>query len=348
MVGGAGKGGILVRKGQELTSEAVEERLGTGAVIQELSLRTDRLHFRKISGEGPAEGWISTKLKDKALVVRKNSTPVLVCFYSGGMTAAQGFSHLKDLLDSAKDSGLETLVLDHATEEPYKTCKDWPSYLEALQQQVERPELRSRPLILFAHSHGSLAAYGLAKRLGKRVLKFFVAARRPPSMPLLDEVWGVSKGADIQSLDEAALLEGLVGAWRNRMLESMRGSSLPPVAKKILATVREQYASPCAPGGSSELDIFKGADAAIAAPILAFACSQEKEKGETASKMEGWRSLTSSSFEMKVVEADHMDCLASDDKKTSELVQLLMEDIKKLLQDMSRGKSPEKVLRKGG
>ena len=27
-------------------SEAVEERLGTGAVIQELSLRTDRLHFR--------------------------------------------------------------------------------------------------------------------------------------------------------------------------------------------------------------------------------------------------------------------------------------------------------------
>eukprot|EP00435_Cladocopium_sp_Y103_P068261 s691_g31.t1 len=216
-------------------------------------------------------------------------------------------------------------------------CKDWKSYIEALQQQVETPELRSRPLILFAHSHGCLQAYGLARQLGKRVLKFFLAARRPPTMPLLDEVWGVSKGSDIQSMDETALLEGLVGAWRNRMLESVRGSSLPPVAKKILSTVREQYASPCTPGGSSELDVVVSGDAAVAAPIVAFACSQEKEKGETATKMEGWRSLTSSSFELKVVEADHMDCLSSADGKNSELVNLLTEDIKKLLSDASAG-----------
>lgn len=335
VIGGAGKGGILVRKGLELTSESLEERLSTGAVIQEISLHGDRLHFRKVSGAGPSEGWISTKLKDKALAIRKNSTPVLVCFYSGGMKPAQGQAHLKDLLGAAKDAGLETLVLDHPTEEPYQKCKDWQSYIEALQQQVETPELRSRPLILFAHSHGCLQAYGLAKQLGKRVLKFFLAARRPPTMPLLDEVWGVSKGADIQSMDDTALLEGLVGAWRNGLLESVRGSSLPPVAKKILSTVREQYASPCTPGGSSELDVVVSGDAAVAAPIVAFACSQEKEKGETATKMEGWRSLTSSSFELKVVEADHMDCLSSADGKNSELVDLLTEDMKKLLSDAS-------------
>ncbi|CAL1169712.1 unnamed protein product [Cladocopium goreaui] len=271
----------------------------------------------------------------EALAIRKNSTPVLVCFYSGGMKPAQGQAHLKDLLAAAKDAGLETLVLDHPTEEPYQKCKDWQSYIEALQQQVETPELRSRPLILFAHSHGCLQAYGLAKQLGKRVLKFFLAARRPPTMPLLDEVWGVSKGADIQSMDDTALLEGLVGAWRNALLESVRGSSLPPVAKKILSTVREQYASPCSPGGSSELDVVVSGDAAVAAPIVAFACSQEKEKGETATKMEGWRSLTSSSFELKVVEADHMDCLSSADGKNSELVDLLAEDMKKLLSDAS-------------
>eukprot|EP00913_Durusdinium_trenchii_P035887 g33580.t1 len=36
VVGGAGKGGILVRKGVELTSEALDERLSTGAVLEEL------------------------------------------------------------------------------------------------------------------------------------------------------------------------------------------------------------------------------------------------------------------------------------------------------------------------
>ena len=54
---------------------------------------------------------------------------------------------------------------------------------------------------------------------------------------------------------------GLLGAWRNPLLESVRTGPLPephgciksrgsrpPVAKKILATVREQYATPCAPG----------------------------------------------------------------------------------------------------
>eukprot|EP00435_Cladocopium_sp_Y103_P065981 s691_g28.t1 len=46
VIGGAGKGGILVRKGVELTSESLEERLSTGAVIQEISLNGDRLHFR--------------------------------------------------------------------------------------------------------------------------------------------------------------------------------------------------------------------------------------------------------------------------------------------------------------
>ncbi|CAK9014438.1 unnamed protein product [Durusdinium trenchii] len=289
VVGGAGKGGILVRKGVELTSEALDERLSTGAVLEEVALRGDRLHFRRVSGSGPAEGWISTKLKDKVLVVRKDSRPVLVCFYSGGMSRAQGQAHLNVVLDAAKAAGLDTLVLDHATEEPYRSCKDWAEYLQALQQQVETPDLHSRPLILFAHSHGCLQAYGLARCLGCRVLKLYVAARRPPTMPLLDEVWGVSKTSDMKSIDEGKLLEGLVGAWRNRLLESASGmKTLPPAAKKILATVREQYASPCAPGGSLELDtVVGGAEAAIVAPIQAFACSQEREKGETATKMEG-------------------------------------------------------------
>ncbi|CAJ1445009.1 unnamed protein product [Effrenium voratum] len=230
----------------------------------------------KASGSGPDEGWISAKLKDKALAVRiEDLAPVLVCFYSGGMTSAQGRAHLRVFLEAARAAGLSTqLVLDHATEEPFRHCENWPRYLDALQREVEKPELRPRRVILFAHSHGCLQAYGLAQRLGSRVLKLYVAARRPPSLPLLDEVWGVPSGKDIQALDDTTLLEGMLGAWRNQLLEASRGPPLPPIATKILATVREQYASPCAPGGSCELEVLH-LQAKVAAPILALACSQE-------------------------------------------------------------------------
>eukprot|EP00443_Scrippsiella_acuminata_P084788 CAMPEP_0115545616 /NCGR_PEP_ID=MMETSP0271-20121206/92697_1 /TAXON_ID=71861 /ORGANISM="Scrippsiella trochoidea, Strain CCMP3099" /LENGTH=623 /DNA_ID=CAMNT_0002978971 /DNA_START=24 /DNA_END=1894 /DNA_ORIENTATION=+ len=67
IVGGADKGGILVRQGQELTSTALEERLSTGAHIEELRLAGSRLYYSLVSGAGPQKGWISTSLKDKVL-----------------------------------------------------------------------------------------------------------------------------------------------------------------------------------------------------------------------------------------------------------------------------------------
>lgn len=69
MVGGGDKGGVLVRQGKSLTSEQLPERLGTGAVVKELKLEGDRLHFELDSGSGPSSGWVSTRLKDKELLV---------------------------------------------------------------------------------------------------------------------------------------------------------------------------------------------------------------------------------------------------------------------------------------
>lgn len=75
VVGGADKGGILVRGGQSTTSEQLEARLATGALVEELELVGDRLHYQKVSGAGPETGWVSTVLKDKALLVHVTTTP---------------------------------------------------------------------------------------------------------------------------------------------------------------------------------------------------------------------------------------------------------------------------------
>ncbi|CAE8628817.1 unnamed protein product [Polarella glacialis] len=73
VIGGSDKGGILVRKGPAMTDPAEEERLSTGALVEELEAQGERLHFRLLEGTGPREGWVLVKLKGKDLVVRNGS-----------------------------------------------------------------------------------------------------------------------------------------------------------------------------------------------------------------------------------------------------------------------------------
>ena len=69
IVGGSG-GGILVRQGPELSAAKVPERLEQGATVEELHMLGERLHFRRLTGSGPDEGWIAVKIGTKALAVR--------------------------------------------------------------------------------------------------------------------------------------------------------------------------------------------------------------------------------------------------------------------------------------
>mmetsp|Transcript_848 Transcript_848/g.2311 ORF Transcript_848/g.2311 Transcript_848/m.2311 type:complete len:392 (+) Transcript_848:103-1278(+) len=69
VVGGADKGGILVREGQDLKSPATSDRLSTGAIVEELEKVGDRLHYKVTSGTGPETGWVSVKLSGKDLLV---------------------------------------------------------------------------------------------------------------------------------------------------------------------------------------------------------------------------------------------------------------------------------------
>lgn len=71
VVGGADKGGILVRQGKELTSEQASSRLSTGALILEKEMHGERMRYFRLSGSGPEVGWVSLKVKDKAMVKRR-------------------------------------------------------------------------------------------------------------------------------------------------------------------------------------------------------------------------------------------------------------------------------------
>jgi len=75
VVGGADKGGIIVREGKDLKSTQTADRLSTGALVKELAFEGERLQYERLTGSGPAVGWVSIKLKDKELVVRTDKTP---------------------------------------------------------------------------------------------------------------------------------------------------------------------------------------------------------------------------------------------------------------------------------
>jgi len=68
VVGGADKGGIVVRASRELTSEQLPQKLATASRVAQLARVGDRLHYRLVEGQGPEEGWVSVKLKDKELL----------------------------------------------------------------------------------------------------------------------------------------------------------------------------------------------------------------------------------------------------------------------------------------
>ncbi|CAK0839574.1 unnamed protein product [Prorocentrum cordatum] len=51
--------------------EQLPERLGLGAVVEEVEVVGERLHYRKLTGAGPEEGWVSLSLSGRELLVRQ-------------------------------------------------------------------------------------------------------------------------------------------------------------------------------------------------------------------------------------------------------------------------------------
>jgi len=314
VVGGEATGGIMVRVGKDLKSKEAPLRLATGALIRQVELVGERLSFERLSGAGPSTGWVSLKVKDKELVVKTDKEPppgpLIVCFYSGGMTAAQGKGQMRHFLQAAGKEGLkDSLVLDHVGEPGYEDCADFSDYVSRLAAKLEaEPKAAGRPLFIVAHSHGTVPAWGLAKRLGERCLKLYVLTRRPPNGDLLDETWGVDCTAKVKDLDERFMLHKMLEAWPNDFLQTHKDADpLPANVKTILSVVRRQYSSPAYPCGTADVGSIVGDDQAAAAPIMGLAAEMEAPRGETAAKMEGWKDFTSGGFELVTVDkVDHM------------------------------------------
>eukprot|EP00930_Biecheleria_cincta_P082590 TRINITY_DN722_c0_g1_i4.p1 TRINITY_DN722_c0_g1~~TRINITY_DN722_c0_g1_i4.p1 ORF type:complete len:617 (-),score=122.63 TRINITY_DN722_c0_g1_i4:128-1978(-) len=75
VVGGGDKGGILVREGQSLKSTECEGRLSTGALIEEVDLVGERLCYKRLTGSGPEDGWVSLTIKGKEIVTKTDKKP---------------------------------------------------------------------------------------------------------------------------------------------------------------------------------------------------------------------------------------------------------------------------------
>mmetsp|Transcript_61388 Transcript_61388/g.173134 ORF Transcript_61388/g.173134 Transcript_61388/m.173134 type:complete len:254 (-) Transcript_61388:321-1082(-) len=67
VIGGNAKG-ILVRRGEELSSAEFPTRLATNSIVEEMELIADRLHYKKVEGEGPDFGWVSIMVRGATLL----------------------------------------------------------------------------------------------------------------------------------------------------------------------------------------------------------------------------------------------------------------------------------------
>jgi len=70
VVGGKESGGIIVRKAESISSSQLAFRLATGSQVEELELKGNRMHYKRIRGDGPDWGWVSTVSNGKALAQR--------------------------------------------------------------------------------------------------------------------------------------------------------------------------------------------------------------------------------------------------------------------------------------
>jgi len=68
VIGGGSSGGIVVRAAKSIKSAELG-RLSRGARVEQIDeLEGDRLHYRKLTGDGPDFGWMSLSLKGNPLV----------------------------------------------------------------------------------------------------------------------------------------------------------------------------------------------------------------------------------------------------------------------------------------
>ena len=257
--------------------------------------------------------------------------PLLVCMYSAGLSPQQGRSLFSKLL-TATNAQENHLILHHYTHPEFVGCRTWDAYVGELCRRIEEAvsHEKNRPVVLVAHSHGAVAAYGVACRMGRRARLLCVLARRPPTIPLLPDVWNVPDANSFSRLDVSAVMKGLTNTYRSPFLlphVDVEEAKWPQAVRDTVGAVVPLYASPLALCAQDDIISALGTSPEpIDTPILAITATRESANGETRDKMEGWKCLTRATFELQSVESDHMGVVMHQDALT-----LVTEQIKKFV-----------------
>jgi [acyl-carrier-protein] S-malonyltransferase len=185
VVGGADKGGILVRQAADLKSPQYENRLSNGALIEELDVLGERLRYKLHDGSGPAEGWVSMSLKGKALVGKTErkaaeqgaqKMPCALLFpgqgsqYVGMLKEMKDNPVVKDMLDKSKDIlgwDLLDLCLNGPEEKLANTQYTQPAMfiggLAGVEKlRAEKPDCANNPTFVAGLSLGEYTALCVA------------------------------------------------------------------------------------------------------------------------------------------------------------------------------------------
>lgn len=125
VIGGVEKGGIVVREGQLLSSPAVDDRLGHGAIIKEVEFdeKTGRLRYELAEGAGPQSGWVSIKMQGKDLLI-KSQPPAPEEQPPEGMSPVQFRIHRRCKNEVLKQvPAWKTITVETVTENHMKKAK---------------------------------------------------------------------------------------------------------------------------------------------------------------------------------------------------------------------------------
>lgn len=136
IVGGADRGGVLVRDGRDLSSAQLPERLSFGASVEELELVDGRLRFRRLTGTGPLYGWISISAAGKTLAkpVARGPTPATAAPNPNvsPSRAAMAKAAAKPAAPAAKAQAGTPAPTDFSQADPLEAAKAWDAHMALL------------------------------------------------------------------------------------------------------------------------------------------------------------------------------------------------------------------------
>ncbi|CAJ1416837.1 unnamed protein product [Effrenium voratum] len=163
IVGGKDKG-LVVRAGAELSSPELG-RVETGALVAELERRGQRLHFRLLSGSGPAEGWLTLQLggRDLAVAVELKAAgeePTLAAVLSPACGEAAANAALAGLRRAEGPKRLERALVLWRWHRPSRALEDLGSGSAQLALQIclsRWPEAQALALTLGLESETETA-----------------------------------------------------------------------------------------------------------------------------------------------------------------------------------------------